>query len=126
MDTLINLISHYGLWLIFAAVLLDQGGVPLPASPISMVASAMAVQTNASLWPILLISVLAVLFAPMAWYGAGRRSGFPMIGLIFLLSPWPETCVGSTRGIYARWGAPSLIVAKLIPGVAAVATTLAG
>ncbi|HLQ86026.1 MAG TPA: VTT domain-containing protein [Salinisphaeraceae bacterium] len=126
MDTLINLISHYGLWLIFAAVLLDQGGVPLPAYPIIMVASAMAVQTNASLWPILLVSVLAVLLADMLWYGAGRRFGGPMIRLICRLSLSSETCVGSTRGIYARWGAPSLIVAKFIPGVAAVATTLAG
>ena len=31
-----------------------------------------------------------------------------------------------TRGIYGRWGPPSLIVAKFIPGFAAVATTLAG
>lgn len=34
--------------------------------------------------------------------------------------------MGTTRGIYVRWGAPSLIFAKFIPGVAAVATTLAG
>jgi rhodanese-related sulfurtransferase len=38
----------------------------------------------------------------------------------------PDSCVGTTRRIYARWGAPSLILAKYIPGFAAVATTLAG
>ena len=34
--------------------------------------------------------------------------------------------MGLTRRIYARWGAPSLIIAKFVPGFAAVATTLAG
>jgi rhodanese-related sulfurtransferase len=38
----------------------------------------------------------------------------------------PDSCVGMTRNIYARWGAPSLILAKYIPGFAAVSTTLAG
>ena len=38
----------------------------------------------------------------------------------------PDSCVGLTRRVYARWGAPSLVVAKYIPGFAAVATTLAG
>jgi rhodanese-related sulfurtransferase len=38
----------------------------------------------------------------------------------------PDSCVGLTRRIYVRWGAPSLILAKYIPGFAAVSTTLAG
>jgi rhodanese-related sulfurtransferase len=38
----------------------------------------------------------------------------------------PESCVGRTRRVYGRWGPPSLIFAKYIPGFAAVATTLAG
>jgi len=42
------------------------------------------------------------------------------------LSLSPDSCVGLTRRIYARWGAPSLIVSKYVPGFAAVATTLAG
>lgn len=42
------------------------------------------------------------------------------------LSLSADSCVGLTRRIYARWGAPSLILAKYIPGFAAVSTTLAG
>jgi rhodanese-related sulfurtransferase len=42
------------------------------------------------------------------------------------LSLSPDSCVGATRKVYARWGPESLIFAKYIPGLAAVATTLAG
>ena len=38
----------------------------------------------------------------------------------------PDTCVRQTETIYTRYGAPSLMVAKFIPGFAAVATALAG
>jgi len=34
--------------------------------------------------------------------------------------------VRQTENIYERWGAPSLIVAKFVPGFAAVATSMAG
>ena len=38
----------------------------------------------------------------------------------------PDSCVGTTRRIYEKVGPRSLILAKYIPGFAAVSTTLAG
>jgi len=38
----------------------------------------------------------------------------------------PDSCVGTTRRVYEKFGAPSLMLAKYIPGFAAVSTTLAG
>jgi rhodanese-related sulfurtransferase len=46
--------------------------------------------------------------------------------MICRVSLSPDSCVGTTRRIYVRWGAPSLIFSKYVPGLAAVATTLAG
>lgn len=126
MPAVIDLLNHYGLWAIFVAVLLDQGGIPLPSFPVMVVAGALAAQRGDSLGLILLTAVGAALLADLLWYSGGRRFGALMIRLICRLSLSPDTCVGTTRGIYARWGAPSLLVAKFIPGVAAVATTLAG
>jgi membrane protein DedA with SNARE-associated domain/rhodanese-related sulfurtransferase len=126
MDALINLIGQYGLLAVFIAVLLDQGGVPVPAWPLLVVASALAVQTGTSPWPILLVAIAAAMLADALWYAGGRRFGGAMLRLICRLSLSPDSCVATTRGIYSRWGPPSLVVAKFIPGVAAVTTTLAG
>jgi rhodanese-related sulfurtransferase len=42
------------------------------------------------------------------------------------LSLSPDSCVRQTETIYQRWGAPSLVIAKFVPGFAAVATSMAG
>lgn len=126
MEALNELLSTYGLWLVFFVVLLDQGGVPIPAWPPLVVASAQAVEFENPVWPILMVAAAAALLADMLWYGAGRRHGARMLRLICRISLSPDSCVSGTRDIYARWGPPSLVVAKFIPGFAAVGTTLAG
>lgn len=126
METLVHLIAVYGLLVVFASVFLDQGGLPVPAYPPIIVTAALAVDQGKSLWPILIVAALAAVIADWLWYLGGRRLGAKLLRLMCRLSLSPDSCVLMTRGIYGRWGAPSLIVAKFIPGFAAVATTLAG
>lgn len=126
MDALLHLIQTYGLLVVFVSVFLDQGGLPVPAYPPIIVTAAIAVDQQHSLWPILLIAALAALLADSLWYLGGRRIGAALLRLMCKVSLSPDSCVLMTRGVYARWGAPSLVVAKFVPGFAAVATTLAG
>lgn len=126
MELFVELFAAYGLLLVFAAALLDQGGLPVPAYPAIVVASALAFDAGASVWPILAVATLATLLADLAWFLGGRRIGAKLLRLMCRLSLSPDSCVAQTRDVYGRWGAPSLIVAKFIPGFAAVATTLAG
>jgi membrane protein DedA with SNARE-associated domain/rhodanese-related sulfurtransferase len=91
-----------------------------------IVTAALATDKSESLLPVLLVATLAALIADLAWFAGGRRFGNKLLRLMCRVSLSPDSCVGMTRNIYARWGAPSLILAKYIPGFAAVATTLAG
>lgn len=126
MDTLVHLIAVYGLLVVFVSVFLDQGGIPVPAYPPIIVTAALAVDQGKSVWPIVVVAALAAVMADWLWYVGGRRLGAKLLRLMCRLSLSPDSCVLMTRGIYGRWGAPSLIVAKFVPGFAAVATTLAG
>lgn len=126
MELLLHLIESYGLLVVFVAVLLDQGGVPVPAYPPIIVTAAVAVDRGESLLAIVLVASAAALVADWLWFVGGRRFGNALLRLMCRLSLSPDSCVLMTRGVYARWGAPSLIVAKFVPGFAAVATTLAG
>jgi membrane protein DedA with SNARE-associated domain/rhodanese-related sulfurtransferase len=126
MDTLIHIIETYGLWVVFFSVLLDQGGLPTPSYAPMIVTAALAVDKHESLWPILVAATAAALIADIAWFAAGRRFGSQLLRLMCRISLSPDSCVGMTRRIYEKWGAPSLILAKYIPGFAAVSTTLAG
>lgn len=126
MESLVRAIELYGLQIVFAGVLLDQGGLPFPSFSLVVVAAGVATSAGEPVWPIFLIAVLATLIADLLWFAGGRRFGAAMLRMICRVSLSPDSCVGNTRRIYARWGAPSLIVAKYVPGLAAVATTLAG
>jgi membrane protein DedA with SNARE-associated domain/rhodanese-related sulfurtransferase len=126
MENLVRALELYGLQIVFAGVLLDQGGLPFPSFSLVIVAAAVATNSGAPVWPILVVAVIATLVADLLWYVGGRRFGAAMLRMICRLSLSPDSCVSNTRQTYVRWGAPSLIVAKYVPGLAAVATTLAG
>jgi membrane protein DedA with SNARE-associated domain/rhodanese-related sulfurtransferase len=126
MQMLLDLIANYGLLVVLVAVFLDQGGLPVPAYPPLIVTAALAVDQGDSLLPILFVAAVAAVLADSLWFAGGRRFGVRLLRLMCRLSLSPDSCVLMTRGIYSRWGAPSLIGAKFVPGFAAVATTLAG
>ncbi|QHJ00364.1 sulfurtransferase [Xylophilus rhododendri] len=126
MTYLIELLGQYGAWLVFAWVLLEQAGVPLPAYPVLMVAGSLAAVGQLSLPLLLAVTVLACLISDFGWYLAGGRYGGRVLRTICRLSLTPDSCVSQTESVFDRWGARSLIVAKFVPGFASVATAMAG
>jgi len=64
--------------------------------------------------------------ADFLWYEVGRRRGSKVLHLLCRISLEPDSCVRRTEGLFERQGARSLLVAKFVPGLGAVATPLAG
>lgn len=125
MDAILPLLKQYGLLFVFANVLLQQGGVPVPSYPTLLLTGAL-VGTGESPIALLVVATLASLIADCAWFLAGRRYGHRMLRTICRISLSPDSCIRQTENLYLRWGPKSLAVAKLIPGFASIATTLAG
>jgi membrane protein DedA with SNARE-associated domain/rhodanese-related sulfurtransferase len=126
MQQLVFLLEQYGLSFVFLHVLAEQAGVPLPAYPTLIVAGALIAHANYTVAELLLAAVAASMIADLGWYLAGSRLGRPVLRTLCRISLSPDSCVRQTESIYIRWGAPSLLIAKFIPGFAAVATALAG
>ncbi len=126
MNFLINLIELYGLLVVFLSVLIEQGGAPIPAYPMMLIAGSFLDKGNYQLTSLLLTIVAASLIADLFWYEAGRRYGDRVLHMLCKISLSPDSCVRQTESIYTRWGAASLLVAKFIPGFASIATALAG
>lgn len=126
MQGLIDLIEHYGLLLVFANVLLLQLGLPIPAYPTLVVVGSLAAAGAHAPAVVVAVAVVASVIADAAWYWAGVRVGRRVLGLMCRLSLSPDSCVRQSESIYLRFGAPSLMVAKFVPGFAAIATSMAG
>lgn len=110
---------------VFANVLLEQLGLPLPAVPILLLAGSLAA-TPAGLGKVLLATVLASVIADWCWFQMGKRYGYRVLSGLCLLSINPATCVRDTEGRFVRWGVSSLIIAKFVPGFSIVAPPIAG
>jgi len=126
MQEMMNLLSQHGLAIVFANVLLTQVGVPVPAVPMLIVAGAFVAQGQLALVPLLAVTVFASLLGDLPWYLAGRRYGYRILRTLCRVALEPDSCVKQTENIFERWGPPSLMVAKYIPGFATVAPPLAG
>jgi membrane protein DedA with SNARE-associated domain len=116
--------NSYGFLFIF--VLAIQLGLPLPASPVLLGVGALAGQGRLSFATAVVASAVAAVTADSAWYEFGRRKGARVLSLICRISLEPDSCVRSTEGVYLRYGAPVLLVAKFIPGLSTVAPPMAG
>jgi membrane protein DedA with SNARE-associated domain len=126
MQQLAFYVSKYGLSLIFVNVLLEQLGLPIPAMPVLIVAGALAVERDLSVPRVLLVAVLASVLADALWYALGKRHGFRILKTLCRVSLSPDGCVRQTTSIFEKWGMPSLVVAKFVPGFSTVAPPLAG
>jgi membrane protein DedA with SNARE-associated domain len=121
-----DLIQNYGVLIVFAAVLLEQGGLPIPAFPILVVAGALAVDGELS-WPLCLAAgVLACLACDLLWFRAGRLHGKRILNFLCKISLSPDSCVSQTEDRFRRFGAKSLLVSKFIPGFNTIAAPLSG
>jgi len=126
MHDLILYVTKYGLPLVFGIVLAEQIGLPIPAMPVLIVAGALTMDKDLPAVQVLSVAVLASLIADAAWFALGRRYGFRVLKTICRVSLSPDSCVRQTTSIFERYGLPSLVVAKFVPGFSTVAPPLAG
>ena len=126
MAQLAEFVASYGLPLIFGLVLVEQLGAPIPALPVLVVAGALAVDRDLSAWQVLAVGVVACLLADSVWFWLGRRQGQSILKTLCRISLSPDSCVRQTESFFERWGMPSLLVAKFVPGFSTVAPPLAG
>lgn len=126
MTELWGFLLRHGYGLLFAAVLVEQLGAPVPAAPMLMVMGALVGLGYYSFHSSLLLAVVACVAADLVWYELGRRRGDSILNSLCRLSLEPDTCVRKTSRALEEWGPASLLVAKFVPGLSTVAPPLAG
>src|SRR5258706_8328024 len=119
------LICH-GYSLLFALVLAEQLGLPVPAAPVLMAMGALAGLGKFSFAAALAVAAVAAILSDAIWYEIGRRRGRGVLSLLCRISIEPDSCVKRTDDLFARHGARTLVVAKWVPGLTNAAPALAG
>ena len=126
MHSLLEFLLRHGYLVLVAWVFVEQAGLPLPSLPLLLAAGALSGLGRLNLPVSLFLCVFATVFADTIWYQLGRHQGIKVLQLLCRISLEPDSCVRRTEGLFERQGARSLLIAKFVPGLNAVATPLAG
>lgn len=118
-------IHRDAVWVVFANVLLQQLGLPIPAVPTLMLAGSLALSYGYA-GKVLAAAILASVVADWIWYLAGRTYGYGLLVGLCKLSINAGVCVTSAESLFSRWGAWALVGAKFVPGFSTVGPPIAG
>src|SRR5438132_8512894 len=124
-ETLGFLVRH-GTAVVFAAVFIEQMGVPLPAAPWLLAAGALAATGKLSWVVALSAATFASVLADLIWFYLGRYRGQRVLSFLCRISLEPDSCVRRTQDVFTRYGMKGVIAAKFIPGLSTLAPPLAG
>jgi membrane protein DedA with SNARE-associated domain len=118
-------LTKHGYVVLFFWVTAEQLGAPLPAAPMLLAAGVLSATGHLSFIAALSLVVLGCLIGDTAWYAVGRRWGTSVLHILCKISLEPESCVRRGSDFVSRYGGSTLLMAKFIPGVNAVAIPLA-
>lgn len=111
---------------LFAVMLAEQLGLPLPTLPVMMVAGAIAHESGG--WGLreIAVATLASFIGGLLWFQVGRHYGYDILHRLCRISISADTCVRQTEVSFEKAGARALIVARFVPGLSLLAPPLAG
>jgi membrane protein DedA with SNARE-associated domain len=124
-ETIDFLIQH-GYTLLFAWVLVEQLGLPIPSLPLLLAAGALAGAGKFSFPIPIVLAVAACIIADMMWFELGKRRGGKILGLLCRISLEPDSCVRRAEDAFQNHATRSLLLAKFVPGLNTAAPPMAG
>ena len=121
-----HILLTYGYLLLFTWVLIEQFGIPLPATPVLLAAGGLSAEHEMSFGVAFACGLLACMLADTSWFLIGRRYGHHVLRVLCKLSMEPTICVRRTQDSFGRRRSVMLMFAKFVPGLATLAAPVAG
>jgi membrane protein DedA with SNARE-associated domain/rhodanese-related sulfurtransferase len=126
MNETVEFLLKHGYSVLFAFVLAEQLGLPIPSTPVLLAAGALAGLGRMNLPLAWSLAIVASLAGDIVWFVLGRWRGFSILNLLCRISLEPDTCVQKTQTSYSKHGANWLLFAKFVPGLSTIAPPMAG
>jgi membrane protein DedA with SNARE-associated domain/rhodanese-related sulfurtransferase len=121
-----HFLSEHPLASIFAAVLVHQLGVPVPAFALLLWAGSKALADPLLALSAFVLSLIAGTAGNLPWFWAGRRYGHRILRLACRVTLSPDSCVRQAENTFERRGPAMLVIARFLPALETLAPPLAG
>jgi len=121
-----DLLTAYGVAVVFAWAFLVQAGAPAPAVPMLLGAGALSGTGRMDFALAIAAAMAAAVGADLLWYSLGRAHGTRMLGILCRFSLDPDSLIRHAKERFAAHRLRYLVMAKFLPGVNPLAAGLAG
>jgi len=125
MQPLNSFLHQYGNRVVFGSALLEESGLPIPATPVFIAAGMAAGAGDMNLAAILGLAISGFLIGDILWYFLGRWRGRQVLEFLCRIALEPDSCVRHTEERFLRHREGALIFAKFVPGIHTVIRPLA-
>src|ERR1700733_5763509 len=112
MKETVEFLLRHGYILVFAFVLAEQLGLPIPSTPMLLAAGALAGLGRMNLAFAWSLAIFASLIGDSLWFILGRLRGFSILNVFCRISLEPDTCVQPTQTSYGKHCVNWLLFAK--------------
>ena len=126
MNHALEFLLHHGYGVLFAWVLAEMLGAPVPAVPMLLAMGALVGMGNYSFAPAMALLLTAALSADLVWYVLGLQKGPAVLKFLCRISLEPDSCVSNTRTWFKKLGAWAVVLSKFVPGLGTIAAPMAG
>lgn len=126
MHDLTALIARHGAVVLFGWCFLEAAGVPIPAALALLIGGAAAAQGWMPAGAGWAAAMGGLLLGDTLLFLLGRYTGWWLLGVLCRVTANPEACIYSSAHTFYRKGRVTLLLAKFVPGLAAMAAPLAG
>ena len=123
---LIHVVERHGYALLFCWVLAEQGALPIPSLPLLIAVGALIRTGRMHAGAAVACCLAGALAADVVWFYFGRTRGKRVLRFLCRVSLEPDSCVRQTENAFLKHGLNTLLIAKFVPGLNAVAAPLAG
>jgi membrane protein DedA with SNARE-associated domain len=126
-DAVTHFVSHYGLWVVLALVLLETAGGPfVPGETAFIVASALASQGHGHIELIIGVTVAAAVAGTTIAYVVGSVRGRELLALWPRFERLARPGLDRSEGFFRRHGAKALYLGRFVPVLRATLGWMAG
>ena len=112
-EAIFALVPTYGVYLIFAVVVLSCLAVPLPSSLLVLASGGFVASEDMLLWQALLAAFLGVAVGDQCAFRLARGVGRPLLGKM-KTSPKRAALVGKAESALKRWGAFAVFLSRTV------------
>ena len=126
MDLLTTELWKYGYPILFAVVLVETLGFPVPAALFLILVGGAIAHHTLGAAEALGYALTAMLVGDSFMYVMGRLTGWWLLGILCRLSFNPESCIFRSAAAFHKRGRIFIVVAKFVPGINTIAAPMAG